>query len=443
MATKKRVYIAPPSKLGRVSQVRFDNFTCGNHEIELSGQDYYATLYASMESLDSTSHKGPPYKTGGPFLVQRYSISRNPTFPQYVGQGYSGFCVYSWPKADTRRVQADYVAGLPQIISEANLISGFSAMSFQTDLQSYAQSALDRLSPLKPGANSAQALGELGLDGLPALPLKALARLKNFRSLGSEYLNVEFGWKPFLKDLQDIYHTWNSLNTRMAQIIRDNNRPVRRKVTLRNVTTTTTNKPGYPDNGYPMLGSYADSIYPGKFPDHNHSQFQVSADTVSKDKIWATGRMRYHIPDVTDDRWSRKAKLELFGLSPKPSVLYELMPWSWLIDWFANVGDVLKSFESSDIAELVIDYAYLMRHQSKVTTYSSTVPYLLDSPSFGSIDPKYDMIVPPDSSFTVVKAERKERIAATPFGFGLHINDLTDRQYAILTALGLSRQNFL
>jgi hypothetical protein len=35
--------------------------------------------------------------------------------------------------------------------------------------------------------------------------------------------------------------------------------------------------------------------------------------------------------------------------------------------------------------------------------------------------------------------ERKERIKATPFGFGLVDSDFTNRQWAILAALGITR----
>jgi len=255
--------------------------------------------------------------------------------------------------------------------------------------------------------------------------------------LGSEYLNIEFGWKPFVQYLQKAYKLQQSINSKLAQLIRDNNKPVRRKVTLKReltneeVDNTIATLQGYP---YPFYGEvFDDSIDP------TTSSFKCAKTRQTSEEIWAIGRSRYYIPDVTDDQWSTKAKLALFGLNPTPSLLWQVMPWSWLIDWFSNVGDVIANLSSNGIADLTYDYAYLMRHRKKVTRWDAPLPGSRIDP-FGNMN-RTDW--PGSRSLsTIVTEEHKERIAATPFGFGLQLSDLSVRQAAILAALGLSRSNF-
>jgi hypothetical protein len=115
------------------------------------------------------------------------------------------------------------------------------------------------------------------------------------------------------------------------------------------------------------------------------------------------------------------------------------MPWSWLIDWFSNVGDVIANLSSNGIADLTYDYAYLMRHASTRTEWSLQIPQHKIA-IFDGV-PAVDLPRSSTGSVTELK-ETKERVAATPFGFGVQFDDLSVRQIAILSALGLSRLNF-
>nr|UJQ85706.1 MAG: hypothetical protein 1 [Leviviridae sp.] len=48
----------------------------------------------------------------------------------------------------------------------------------------------------------------------------------------------------------------------------------------------------------------------------------------------------------SDDRIRAAARKAILGHSLKPSTLYELMPWSWLIDYFSNLGSMIKAHEN-------------------------------------------------------------------------------------------------
>jgi len=51
---------------------------------------------------------------------------------------------------------------------------------------------------------------------------------------------------------------------------------------------------------------------------------------------------------------------ERIGLSPRPSDLYQLIPWTWLIDWFSGLGEYLKVLEEVHSDPKLINYGLLV-----------------------------------------------------------------------------------
>lgn len=421
----------------------------GNIELSDSYDGEYLYGFEAFETLTTMGHRGPPFKEGGPFSLKRYSIQRNTANVSQHGTYHSApNAIYNESRIRGLRT-ANYSSlfSLPNTLDDEFLKQQHDLISFPaTSLASYGATAINRFSPLNPGASLGQTLVESITGGLPNIPLlksrcshirdntKFLNRLS--KKAGQEYLNGVFGWVPLLTDIRNVYKTWRTLNSKMEQIIRNNGRPIRRKGTLlKEQSVNTVENYFSPQFALPRASfEGVDSItYPDPF-----GQSQPSMTTKTSEEVWFSGSFRYYIPDVTDDRWSRKAKLALFGLYPSPSLLYEVMPWSWLIDWFSNVGDVISNLSSNGIADLIVDYGYLMRHRKVTQTVSfGTVPTFGFSETLSTTEP----IAPSNLSVTITK-ETMERIAATPFGFGLQLEDLSDRQAAILVALGLSRNNF-
>jgi hypothetical protein len=116
----------------------------------------------------------------------------------------------------------------------------------------------------------------------------------------------------------------------------------------------------------------------------------------------------------------------LYGIRPGLDTLWELTPWSWLVDWQSNVGDVLKNLSAFSSDGLIMPYAYIMCEQTSHKEYVMPIQYS-------------DYGVWKDATLSVVvKAVTQQRRPATPFGFGVQLEQLTLKQGAILAALGIS-----
>lgn len=293
------------------------------------------------------------------------------------------------------------------------------AYGSDTVLQGLGSTAISRCSPLKSQAQLGTALGELK-DGFPRLIGAAFLKKESkfFRDLGSEYLNVEFGWKPFINDLISSVKALGKASAILSQLARDSGKPVRRGYEFP-LEKTVTSDPGQTDYGRPSsIGAFYTS--PG-----------LSFKTVTNSRrVWFSGEFMYHLPAGSDfpskaRRWQTQAH-RLIGLRLDPELLWNLAPWTWLADWFGNVGDVVSNSSAYLFDGLVMKYGYIMEHVSEVSQYD-TIGIKFSNGTTAS----------PRATFL---RETKRRIGATPFGFGLDPATFSAWQASILAALGLSRR---
>lgn len=301
-----------------------------------------------------------------------------------------------------------------------------------------------RARPGNPQASLGQFLVEL--RDLPRIPLKGvwgiaksgafrdipsvfLRSLGAFRALGHEYLNYEFGWKPFVNDLRKVYYLWQQIDKEMARIVRENGRGVHRRARLENSETSSTKNLTSP-YAYAWTSTAPPNIFmnPGSV-----GTWTVKRKTTS----WFVGKFTYWIPDVSSSLWDARARLALFGALPTPELLWEVLPWSWLIDWFANVGDVISNVSTNAVDNLVCKYSYVMQHvQHEQRAHMYT--WHEQQTKTPTNDREWDSCN--HSFWSQLYWESKARVGGNnPYGLDVQLTSLSTRQLAILAALGITR----
>jgi hypothetical protein len=112
-----------------------------------------------------------------------------------------------------------------------------------------------------------------------------------------------------------------------------------------------------------------------------------------------------------------------------PATLWELSPWSWLVDWDLRIGDSIKANDLAKNDRLIMHYGYAMEH----SVYTTDISWRLRDPFNSS----YYKVLPQKGGY-LVKTEYKRRIRANPYGFKVaNSGGLTASQLGILGALGL------
>lgn len=280
--------------------------------------------------------------------------------------------------------------------------------------------------PTRTEANLAQFFGEMR-ERLPSLiGLESVMKGAHSRTLGSEFLNIEFGIKPFVNDLQKLSRAVLKAHTLVNQYIRDSERPVRRRRSLQDST-------GFAD----LPGQYSSinsNQMPKPFPGLSTLFFQYyPAETKVFDfvhrRTWFSGAFTYYVHTAHSllEKLERFGELanHLLGTRLTADVIWQLTPWSWLFDWFGTMGNFLSLNDRLTSDSLVLKYGYVMHQIDATRTYTKTGCLAKD----GEV---------PSTISAFVDLSSKNRRRATPYGFGVDLEALSPERLAILGALGLS-----
>jgi hypothetical protein len=316
---------------------------------------------------------------------------------------------------------------------------------------SYGAKAISATSPTKSEANVATALLELK-DGFPRMIGSSLRKKRGSgqlgNSVGDEYLNLMFGWVPTLGDLKSIAGAMVNAPKIINQYMRDSDKIVRRKFRF---PTETSSKYGNTDLSY--LGKKVGVMLAQ--PDVWNNSWNIgrelgqgldfdlvgarsiSATEQRTDKIWFSGAFRYHLAADSDilsriDRTSQIAHKWLGAGGVDLNTFWQLMPWSWFIDWFVDVGDIIDNANSALLNGQVLQYGYLMRETTVKRAYTTDSAMI-----YRGSDATQDRQI--GFASTTYVSQRKQRVKATPYGFGLNPDTFSAQQWAILGALGLSK----
>ena len=289
-----------------------------------------------------------------------------------------------------------------------------------------------RALPSAPNFSLFSFLGELR-EGLPKLPgssvmerygkpgvtrrwsdLDAAGQSRALRDIraaaGDETMNLVFAWIPGLGDLFSLIDcAWN-VEALREKTINELSKPSRRRRAFPRESTSgiVTKTNVYP---YPIVRQL---MKPGT----------LTVETTTTRDTWVTSAFDTRLGEATTwsflDRLS--ADLRAVGFEPNADNAWQLIPWSWLVDWFFSFGSVLKNVSYLGPTGTRLVRAYLMSHSVIETKY--TWNGMLNGRSF-------------QTSMTQ-KVETKQRVRATPYGFRFKTEGLSAKQIAILSILGLS-----
>ncbi len=233
---------------------------------------------------------------------------------------------------------------------------------------------------------------------------------------GGEYLNIVFGWSPTIMDVRQLLDSQRNAAYLLDELQREEAKPYRfRKESsldsygivrtdAGNLTTTSTSLPWYFRQG----GLAAPS--------------GCTISGTVRVKRWVSGAIVAAPLKSGSPRDVIRQIDYLYGAVPTPSAIWEAVPFSWLIDWQTNIGDVLSNISSMGVDGIAFKYAYSMLN--------------------------YHFKGDVSDNFTLNDGERVTfpleisvgcRVKATPFGFGVTAEQLNNKQWAILAALGLTK----
>ena len=324
---------------------------------------------------------------------------------------------------------------------------GFAPVSW-SNLPAYAQTTYVQVAPTPGRFDLSTAMGELP-QGIPRLALHSMSAAKQFKGMGSDYLNVEFGWKPFISDL---IATGEALLGATTALLGPRG-PLHR---MRSEEPSVENSDGR--NGRSQIGpvNYILGYNPGDVADdairfhqkagpytstprdlmsgHAVLYADITQSTRTTRERWFEGSFTY-IPRIgfNPDSYLQRFE-ELVSPDITPKDLYALAPWSWLMDWFVDIGGAIAANEAASDNRILSNYAYAMEKvETRRGAIFSNIQNLSSSKSYAG----------PVGIARQWTTTGKRRIRANPFGFKPMTSvGLNPNQWMILAALGLSKASF-
>lgn len=405
-------------------------------------------------------HEGPPFRTGGPFSLFRlteplYAIGGgNLVGRPYVGPGNTVIgpvkpgdnWKYGYTGSFVLGPRGESLGGNGTIPSSADSVRPMDPNNFD----SLGARAYDKLRPKVERAGLFQTIGEMG--SMPGMlrttgkgfaniwqeltgragqtrrsgpDLTKLRRLSQApKKVSDQFLNVQFGWKPFVKDVIDVCDVVVNFHDYVARLERNNDKWQRRRF-AEEVLQSEDSISQATNMDSNMCAPFLDaSIMVPK-----SGLYRVARQTMTR--VWYEGSFKYYRPEfdkgVTSGipglKTARQA-LSLLGADITPTHLYQIMPWSWLADWFVNVKHNVQLFDDLSTGQVASRWFYVMRESYYRWEYQNR----FSSYGGGVVDLKWYRSV-----------HTKRRVGSeSHFQFSLQPGTLSGMQLTILAALGIS-----
>lgn len=410
----------------------------GTKQLKLSAVEPW-TWHESYETMKARNFERQ--NPGSAFAKDRGHVWSS---EKYFVQGEALSGVYHSNYFNRGDVLTPYVVFPSVVPSIAPGIKDWRYLSPSSDLESYGALAYTQASPLSDEFSLPAFVGELR-EGLPSLiPIVFAkntagwsqafkARLRDAKNAGSDYLNVQFGWIPLVNDVISIATALAKATvalTAMDEIHRY------RELPINDVTSIWENGRRGDYCSHPTFPADLVSTLQLTSPITGASALKGTSTYIQNrySRMWFEGNF-VRLPkaslglDRHMDQFDWLIKTDL-----TPSDLWQIAPWSWLVDWFIDIGGLIDAFQTGTSNRILSTYAYAMCEERTTTA----VVLRNISPDFATNTVR-SWDGPKDYSCHY-QAHRKRRIRANPFGFILNPSvNLNVAQLAIMAALGLTK----
>lgn len=198
------------------------------------------------------------------------------------------------------------------------------------------------------------------VDRLLKVPHKAqqliVARKRSLSDLPKEYLSYAFGWRQTYKDAVDLLVKPAQIAKQINFILQRNGKPTTYR-TKRNFISGASGVAGF---DYEVLGLEFDVGY--------------SSRIVRETELRMVVNTTFDFPTVDVPELRRTLTYNKLGVYVRPIDLYNLVPWTWLVDWFTGFGNYLEVIDGYNHDPSAINWGMITAVSSSklITDFHST-----------------------------------------------------------------------
>lgn len=251
-----------------------------------------------------------------------------------------------------------YDAWIPTAM-RTNNVSHLTSLPASPSDGALATTLMARTNPNRPHISLPAFAGEL--PEIPSLFEKVGRRL--IKDGANTFLKYQYGWKPLINDMGNFLDFNKATQNRIGELRRLYSKSgLKRRITLQTDTVVGAESIVTIESGLGLL-------------------VRAKQQSVTQRKIWGTIRwLPTEIPNrpLTDAEYLDYARRLVLGLQRGTGLsdldfkalagdIWQIMPWSWLADWGANIGEYLDAHRNT--APVQATRINVMKHTTTWRTY--------------------------------------------------------------------------
>lgn len=253
-----------------------------------------------------------------------------------------------------------------------------------------------------------------------------------FRTKADVYLQYKFNIAPLLSDISGIYRSLANTERRINDFITRSGR-VRISHFTRKLTEST-DTPTY-DTSMGLIDAW-------EYPEGpSHGTYKLGA-VASMDRFVQTEPASFHVQMQYNYNYTAYqieharllALLDALGINLNPGIIWNAIPWSFVVDWVFGVGQYLDNFKVTNMEPKIniLRCLWSIKRKRRITVagrYVSVPEELTFTP-----DP------PASISLPVVEETAYRRQPFMPSGGSIESSGLTPTEFSLGAALVISRR---
>ena len=158
----------------------------------------------------------------------------------------------------------------------------------------------------------------------------------------SEYLSYHFGWKQLYKDLLDLLSLPEKMSKKYNFLIARAGKPTTFRVRKEFISASSGTVPDF---------------------DYTYSPYEYGNSYRSNLKRVTELRLvinaTFDFPPINSTSFRSHSFLDRIGLVPRPTDIYNLIPWTWLIDWFTGLGNYVEVIDNINRDDTLVNWGMI------------------------------------------------------------------------------------
>jgi hypothetical protein len=173
----------------------------------------------------------------------------------------------------------------------------------------------------------------------------------SLKDIPKEYLSYHFGWKQTIKDINDLLSSPEKVSKQINLLIARNGRAS----TYRSKRSFQSTDEGVPGFSYVTTGYDRD--------------LEIKSRVDREIQLRMVVNSTFEFPPAAEIRLRKELYLDKLGIHPRFIDIYNLVPWTWLVDWYTGLGTYLEIIENLNRDRSTINWGMLTGvSHAKLTT---------------------------------------------------------------------------